>query len=68
MKEGDLVMFKDTGTYAKWFFGRFAKVVSCSYNSRGELHCRVKWLEPVKYFEMFATVSDFSADKFEVCS
>ena len=68
MKVGDLVMFTDKGRYAKWFFGQLGEVQSCGYSSNGKLHCRVKWLQPVKYFDGFATVSDFGADKFEVCS
>ena len=34
--------------------------------SDGRAHCRVRWLQPVKYFDKLATVSDFPADKFEV--
>ncbi len=66
MKENDLVMFTDEGTYAKWFYGNLAIVQRVSYNKKGELHCRVKWLQPVPYFDRHATVSDFAADKFTV--
>jgi len=68
MKVGDLVMFKPEGRYAQWFGGKFGKVESFSYASDGNLHCRVKWLEPVKYFDRFTTISDFGADRFEVYS
>jgi len=66
MKVGDLVMFIDEGTYAKWFYGQMAVVKSCSYSKDGNLHCRVNWLQPVRYHDRFATVSDFGADKFQV--
>ena len=67
MKVGDLVMFTSEGNYAKWFFGRFAIAESVSQSpSSGEWHCRVRWLEPVKYFDRYSTVSDFACSKFEV--
>jgi|TARA_R110001592_G_scaffold120430_1_gene324633 hypothetical protein len=69
VKVGDLVMFSShTSRYAKWFFGKLAVVQSVSYSGDGKLHCRVKWLQPVKYFDTFATISDFAADNFEVSS
>jgi len=68
VKVGDLVMFKPEGSYAKWFGGKFGKVESCSYAKDGKLHCRVRWLQPVPYFDKFATVSDFGANRFEVYS
>jgi hypothetical protein len=68
MKVGDLVMFVDKGTYAKWFFGQLAVAKSVSQNTRGAWHCRVAWLQPVKYHDSYTTVSDFRVDKFEVCS
>ncbi len=67
MKVGDLVMFNNLdSTYAKWFFGQIGEVLSCGYAKDGKLHCRVKWLQPVYYFNNFATVSDFGADNFEI--
>jgi len=67
MKIGDLVMFSNSeSTYAKWFFGQLAEVQTCNYAKDGRLHCRVKWLQPVKYFERFTTISDFGAHNFEV--
>jgi len=66
MKAGDLVMFIDEGTYAKWFFGRFAVAESVSQAASGSWHCRVKWLEPVKYHDRYTTMSDFNVDMFEV--
>ncbi len=66
MKVGDLVMFVDEGTYAKWFYGKMAEVESCKYGSDGKLHCRVRWLQPVTYFDRFTTVSNFGIDKFKV--
>ncbi len=66
MKVGDIVMFVDDGTYAKWFFGQMGIVESCNYASNGVQHCRVSWLQPVKYYDRHATYSDFEASKFEV--
>ena len=57
MQVGDLVMFKPEGRYAKWFGGHFANVESVSYAKDGKLHCRVRWLKPVKYFDSFSTIS-----------
>ena len=71
MKVGDLVMFNNTESrYAKWFYGQFGIVKSCSSLPKGSLatkHCRVTWLQPVRYFDGFSTYSDFSASDFEVC-
>ena len=64
MKVGDVVMFVDEGTYAKWFFGQIATVEVYRINSEGKPFCRVRWLEPVPYFDKMASVSSFSADKF----
>ena len=65
MRVGDIVMFVDKGRYAKWFFGQLAEVISYTpVGSDGRPHCRVKWLQPVKYHTQKATISDFSADKF----
>ena len=66
MKIGDVVMFIDEGTYAKWFFGQIATVEVYRINSKGEPYCKVRWLQPVPYHGKLATVSSFSADKFEV--
>ena len=69
MKIGDIVMFTDTGNYAKYFFGQFAEVTSSSISkTSGEKHVRVKWQTPVKYHNRYATVSDFSASKFTLIS
>ena len=68
MKAGDLVMFVDKGRYSRWFFGQFAVIESYTEKgSDGKAHCRVRWLNPVKYFDRFTTLSDFSADCFETC-
>ena len=65
MKVGDKVMFKMEGSYAKWFGGHLAIVTSYKpKGSDGKAHCRVRWLQPVRYFDKYATISDFSADKF----
>ena len=66
MKVGDVVMFIDRGTYAKWFFGQLAIAQSVSQNKSGDWHCRVKWLQPVKYHDRYTTVSDFGVNKLEV--
>jgi len=68
MNIGDIVMFDDYGRYAKWFFGRFARIVHYTpKGADGRPYCRVEWLTPVKYHDQLTTVSDFSADKFTVC-
>ena len=68
MKTGDLVMFIDEGRYAKWFFGKFAEVLHYTpVGHDGKAHCRVKWINPVKYYNGESIISDFSADKFEIC-
>jgi len=64
MKVGDLVMFNDEGTYAKWFYGKFGVVESASEKARA---CRVRWLSPVEYFGKYTSISDFRWDYFEVC-
>jgi len=66
MKVGDVVMFIDEGRYAKWFYGQLAIVESANCTIDDKLYCRVRWVQPVKYFESNAFVSDFAADKFEV--
>ena len=63
MKVGDLVMFIDRGTYAKWFFGKMGIVEKATPEKRS---CRVRWLKPVKYHSRLTTVSDFGWDRFEV--
>lgn len=69
MEIGNIVMFTDKGTYAKYFFGQLAEVISRSISkSTGKEHVRVKWNAPVKYYDSYATVSDFSADKFTLVS
>ena len=65
MKIGDVVMFIDKGTYAKWFFGQIGIVEIFRIYSKGEPYCKVRWLSPVPYFGKMTTVSSFSADKFE---
>tara|TARA_B100000282_G_scaffold283596_1_gene247387 strand:+ start:493 stop:756 length:264 start_codon:yes stop_codon:yes gene_type:complete len=70
MQIGDIVMFSCEGTYAKWFFGQLAVVKNVSVvndrndPSKSSTHFRVEWLSPVRYFDKYATISDFSADKF----
>ena len=61
-------MFNNTESrYAKWFYGQFGIVESCASRTRaGTRHCRVTWLQPIKYFDGFSTYSDFSMDDFEV--
>tara|TARA_Y100000310_G_C20036949_1_gene514392 strand:- start:270 stop:479 length:210 start_codon:yes stop_codon:yes gene_type:complete len=68
MKIGDLVIFTDEGSYAKWFFGKIGIVTS--YNDKGTNGpaCSVNWIQPVKYMDRFTSKSNFSADKFTVYS
>jgi len=69
MEAGNIVMFTSEGTYAKYFFGQLAEVVSSSIaKSSGKEHVRVKWQSPVRYFDSHTTTSDFSADKFTLVS
>jgi hypothetical protein len=69
MEIGNIVMFTDDGTYAKYFFGQLAEVVSSSISkSSGKEHVRVKWKFPVKYFDKYSTISDFEANKFTLVS
>ena len=69
MEVGNIIMFTDKGTYAKHFFGQLGTVTSRSISkSTGKEHVRVKWNAPVKYYDSYATVSDFSADKFTLVS
>ena len=63
MKVGDLVMFVDEGRYAKWFYGQLG---ICESSKPEKKACRVRWLQPVKYFNSFTSKSDFGWDKFEV--
>jgi len=63
MKVDDLVMFIDEGCYAKWFYGQLG---ICESSSPEKKSCRVRWLQPVKYFQSYSTYSDFGWDKFEV--
>mgnify|MGYP000606174699 CR=1 FL=1 len=63
MKVGDVVIFSDLeSVYAKWFYGQIGIVKSCGRGS----HCRVTWMQPVKYFNSFATFSDFPVKNFEI--
>jgi len=63
VKVGDLVMFVCKGTYAKWFYG---KLGVCESSTPEKNSCRVRWLEPVKYFDRYTTHSDFGWERFEV--
>lgn len=68
MKVGDLVMFIDEGRYAKWFYGKFGVIETSREKEKtpGEGSCRVRWLQPVKYFDSYTSYSDFGWDKFKV--
>lgn len=68
MRVGDVVMFIDEGRYAKWFYGQLAIVESANCSADGKQFCRVRWIQPVKYFNNFTSISDFSADKFQICA
>ena len=68
MKIGDLVMFKPSGRYAEWFGGHIATVKSVSRSRSGELHCRVVWMKPVKYYNSYTPMSDFAASRFDIIS
>ena len=70
MKIGDVVMFTNyTGRYGKWFYGQIGVVenyVNVFKSADGKAHVRVRWIQPVPYFDSFATVSNFGANNFEV--
>jgi len=63
MKKGDVVMFVDEGRYAEWFYGQLGIVEKATEKTRS---CRVRWLEPVKYFNNYTSYSDFGWDNFQV--
>ncbi len=67
MKIGSVVMFMNlSNTHAKWFYGQIAIVESISELGT---HCRVKWLQPVLYFDKVITMntpSCFAIHNFEV--
>ena len=69
MKAGDVVMFTNhAGTYGKWFYGQIGVVenyVNVFQSADGKAHVRVRWIQPVPYFDGFATVSNFRAENFE---
>jgi hypothetical protein len=62
MKVGDVVMFTDEGTYAKWFYG---KIGICESSHPEKQSCRVRWIEPVSYHGRLTSVSDFSWNSFD---
>ena len=63
MEVGDLVMFVHEGRYAKWFYG---KLGVCESSTLKHKSCRVRWLQPVKYYNGYTSVSDFHWDKFKI--
>ena len=68
MKIGSIVMYVSQDRYARWFFGRLARVErGPSVGSNGKTYCRVKWLEPVRYHDRMTATSSFPTDRFEVC-
>ena len=69
MKVGDTVIWtNDKSRYAKYFFGQIGIIESYTAKSEhdGKAHCRIRWIQPVKYFDRYATVSDFGAENFQV--
>jgi len=67
MKKGDMVMFTDEGTYAKWFYGQIGEVENdAKKGNDGKMHVSIRWLRPVKYHNKYTTKSHFSADMFRV--
>ena len=61
-------MFVCEGTYAKWFWGKYGVITSCSDKiaADGKKHCAVEWLEPVEYHGKLTGVSHFAQNKFKV--
>ena len=70
MKVGDVVMFTNyTGRYGQWFYGQIGIIERYTGEDKsadGKAHVRVRWIQPVPYFDRFATVSHFGANNFEV--
>ena len=63
MKVGGAVIFTDLESlYTKWFYGQLGIVETMGTKT----HCRVMWLQPVKYFDSFTYFSDFPISSFEV--
>ena len=63
VKVGDLVQYvSQDRLYSKWFYSHLAEVQSISKNG----YCRVKWLQPVIYYDNVTVTSDFAVEKFEV--
>lgn len=61
-------MFVCEGTYAKWFWGKYGVITSCSNKiaADGKTHCAVEWIIPVEYFDSYTCASHFSQDKFKI--
>ena len=68
MQAGDLVIFMDEGTYAKWFYGQMGVIESTGYGKDGKLYLRVAWLQPVNYHGKMTLESNFCSDKFRICN
>jgi hypothetical protein len=68
MEVGDIVMFVDSGRYAKWFYGKLGEVTSYTAvaKSDGQAHCAVRWIQPVEYSGRWTSKSHFKASCFEV--
>ena len=65
MKVGDVVTFIDKESrYAKWFLYQIGVVEEISQNNTR--YCRVRWINPVPYFNSYSTYSDFKQSCYEV--
>ena len=65
MKVGDIVIFTCKGRYAKWFFGKIGEVLKVSVNKENDEYVRVRWFQPVEYFDSHTEFSSFRSDKFQ---
>jgi len=64
--KGEVVMFINRKSlYAKWFYGQVGVVENfVPYGTDGYSHCKVRWLQPVKYGDRLTSYSNFRADNF----
>ena len=66
MKVGDIVMYTNTKKYPM-FYGQIGMIENYTEKgSDGQAHCRVRWLQSVRYHTGYTTVSDFPVKYFSI--